>query len=119
LGKIIHPKDIGNPNPKRDKNYYVLFLLLTYSHYEFLNTQNLASERHNRIDELLWNESEGLYFDYNFQTGKQSSYEFATTFYPLWAGLAFLEQAAKVVKNLALFEAPGGLLSSTHVSGNQ
>jgi alpha,alpha-trehalase len=78
-----------------------------------------ASERHNRIDELLWNESAGLYFDHNFQTGKQSNYEFATTFYPLWAGLASLEQAAKVVKNLPLFEAPGGLLSSTHVSGNQ
>jgi alpha,alpha-trehalase len=80
---------------------------------------HLASERHSRIDELLWNESAGLYFDYNFQTSKQSNYEFATTFYPLWAGLASLEQAEKVVKNLPLFEAPGGLLSSTHVSGNQ
>jgi alpha,alpha-trehalase len=80
---------------------------------------HLASERHSRIDELLWNESAGLYFDYNFQTSKQSSYEFATTFYPLWAGLASPEQATKVVENLMLFEAPGGLLSSTHVSGNQ
>ncbi|WP_404783481.1 trehalase family glycosidase [Altericista sp. CCNU0014] len=78
-----------------------------------------AQERHHRIDDLLWNESAGLYFDYNFHTGKQSNYEFATTFYPLWAGIASPEQAAKVVENLALFEAPGGLLSSTHVSGNQ
>lgn len=78
-----------------------------------------ALERHHRIDQFLWNESAGLYVDYNFYTGQQSQYEFATTFYPLWAGLASPEQAAKVVKNLALFEAPGGLLSSTHVSGNQ
>jgi alpha,alpha-trehalase len=78
-----------------------------------------AQDRHHRIDQFLWNESAGLYFDYSFHTGQQSKYEFATAFYPLWAGIASLEQAAKVVENLALFEAPGGLLSSTHVSGNQ
>ncbi|HEY9825862.1 MAG TPA: trehalase family glycosidase, partial [Stenomitos sp.] len=78
-----------------------------------------ATERHHRIDALLWNESAGLYFDYNFHTNQQSQYEFATTFYPLWAGLASSEQAAKVVANLWRFEAPGGLLTSTHVTGNQ
>ncbi len=80
---------------------------------------NRALERQGNIDQFLWNDSTGLYFDYSFRTNQQSSYEFATTFYPLWAGLCSPEQAAKVVKNLALFEAPGGLLSSTHVSGNQ
>ena len=47
------------------------------------------------------------------------NYEFATTFYPLWAGLASKEQAARVRANLTLFEAPGGLLTSTRVTGNQ
>ena len=55
----------------------------------------------------------GLYFDYNFKTRQRRRYEFATTFYPLWAGIASPEQAARVVKNLPLFEAPGGLLTST------
>src|SRR5262249_17925537 len=45
--------------------------------------------------------------------------EFATTFYPLWAGLASKDQARRVRDNLKLFEAPGGLLTSTHVTGNQ
>jgi alpha,alpha-trehalase len=78
-----------------------------------------ALERHRNIDQFLWDDSAGLYFDYSFRTNQQSRYEFATTFYPLWAGLCSQEQAAKVVENLASFEAPGGLLSSTHVTGNQ
>ena len=78
-----------------------------------------ASERHERIDRFLWDEEAGQYFDYNFSTGDRRSYEFATTFYPLWAGIASVEQAQRVVQNLAKFERPGGLLASTHISGNQ
>ncbi len=78
-----------------------------------------AIERHERIDRFLWDEDAGQYFDYNFSTGDRRQYEFATTFYPLWAGIASVEQAQRVVENLAKFEMPGGLLTSTHVSGNQ
>ena len=42
----------------------------------------------------------GLFFDYNFVTGKRSTYEYATTFYPLWAGLASKAQAQAMVQNL-------------------
>ena len=38
---------------------------------------------------------------------------------PLWAGIASEHQAKRVLENLPNFEAPGGLLTSTHVSGNQ
>ena len=78
-----------------------------------------ARERLRRIDQFLWDEEAGLYFDYNFDTGKRRHYEFATTFYPLWAGAASKAQAARVVKNLPRFEAPGGILTSTVTSGNQ
>ncbi|MEP0772336.1 alpha,alpha-trehalase [Trichocoleus sp. ST-U1] len=78
-----------------------------------------ARNRHKLIDRFLWDEEAGLYFDYNFHTGKRRPYEFATTFYPLWAGIASEEQAKRVVENLPEFEAPGGLLTSTHVTGNQ
>jgi alpha,alpha-trehalase len=44
---------------------------------------------------------------------KQSSYEFITTFYPLWAGVATPEQAKAVAGNLGLFEKPGGVAMST------
>jgi alpha,alpha-trehalase len=78
-----------------------------------------AIDRHERIDRFLWDEDAGQYFDYNFSTGDRRAYEFATTFYPLWAGIASAEQAQQVVQNLDKFEMPGGLQTSTHVSGNQ
>lgn len=78
-----------------------------------------AESRRARVDRYLWNPERGLYFDYNFRTGRQSDYVFATTFYPLWVGMASPEQAARVAANLYLLEAPGELLSSTHRSGSQ
>ena len=78
-----------------------------------------AQRRRQLIDRYLWDADAGLYFDYNFQTGKRRHYEFATTFYPLWAGSASPQQARAVLRNLSRFEAPGGLLTSTQVTGNQ
>jgi alpha,alpha-trehalase len=71
-----------------------------------------ASERQKLMQKYLWDAKQGLYFDYNFVTNTLSTYEYATTFYPLWAGLATPEQAQAVVKNLPLFEQPGGLTMS-------
>jgi alpha,alpha-trehalase len=78
-----------------------------------------AERRRVAIDRYLWDEKTGLYLDYNFETKQRRQYEFATTFYPLWAGLSSAEQARRVRGNLARFEAPGGLLTSTRVTGNQ
>jgi alpha,alpha-trehalase len=78
-----------------------------------------ASSRRDHINRLLWDETAGLYYDYNFRTRQRRRYEFATTFYPLWAGIASPAQAARVRANLPKFEAPGGLLTSTQVTGNQ
>ena len=78
-----------------------------------------AAARHAAVDKYLWDAPSGLYLDYNFETKTRRKYEFATTFYPLWAGLASKAQAARVRLNLKLFEAPGGLLTSTRVTGNQ
>ena len=71
-----------------------------------------ASKRQKLIDKYLWDAKKGIYYDYNFVTNTPSTYEYATTFYPLWAGLASPEQAQAVVKNLPLFEQPGGLAMS-------
>ena len=54
----------------------------------------------------------GIFFDYNVVTGKRSKYEYATTFYPLWAGLASKAEARAIAHNLNLFEQPGGLAMS-------
>jgi alpha,alpha-trehalase len=78
-----------------------------------------AQARRSRIDEYLWDRDAGLYFDYDVGAGKRRPYPFATTFWPLWAGAASPAQAARVRASLPLFERPGGVLTSTHVSGSQ
>src|SRR5205823_14971007 len=78
-----------------------------------------ANERRAAINRLMRDEQDKLYYDYNFVEKRVRRYPFATTFYPLWAGIASRAQAAGVVKNLQMFERAGGLLTSTTVSGSQ
>jgi alpha,alpha-trehalase len=49
----------------------------------------------------------------------RSSYEYITTFYPLWAGLATPEQAQELVRNLGIFEQSGGLAMSSNYADVQ
>jgi alpha,alpha-trehalase len=78
-----------------------------------------ATARQKAITDLMWDEEKGEFFDQNVMTNKRSAYEYASTFYPLWAGLASKEQAAAVVKNLSHFEKPDGLLTSPYETGAQ
>jgi alpha,alpha-trehalase len=78
-----------------------------------------AADRAERINRLMWDAKDGLYYDYDFVHRRVRHYPFLTTFYPLWAGIATKEQAARMEKNLSLFEKVGGLQTSTYVSGNQ
>ena len=78
-----------------------------------------AQERADRVNGLLWDEQEGLYFDYHFVNGCRRPYPFLTAFYPLWAGIASPAQAARVAGNLKLFDCAGGLQTSTNQSGDQ
>ncbi len=78
-----------------------------------------AEARKKQIQNYLWDAKGGIYFDYNFATKTRSSYEYLTTFYPLWVGLATPEQARAVGANLKLFEQPGGLAMSRNNSGVQ
>lgn len=78
-----------------------------------------ARKRRARMNRLMWDEKDGLYYDYNFKTNSLRRYPFVTTFYPLWTGLASAAQAARIVNNLSLFERSGGLQTSTLRSGSQ
>jgi alpha,alpha-trehalase len=78
-----------------------------------------ADKRRKIMLDLMWDPQHGLFFDYNFLTKTRSSYEYATTFYPLWAGLATPEQARRVAENARLFEQPGGLAMSRQKTGAQ
>ena len=78
-----------------------------------------AEERKTLIRKYLWNQDQGLFFDFDFVTSRMSGYKYATTFYPLWAGLATAEQAKRVVSNLEVFEQPGGIAMSAVETGAQ
>ena len=78
-----------------------------------------AAERRERIVKYFWDAQTGLFFDYDFMKRKRSSYEYATTFYPLWVGLASKEEARAVDANLHLFEQPGGIAMSRYDSQAQ
>lgn len=78
-----------------------------------------AEERRKLITRYLWDQKSGWFFDYSLQTGERSQYRYATTFYPLWAGLATPEQAKAVVKNLPALDHPGGVAISTQESEAQ
>jgi alpha,alpha-trehalase len=84
-----------------------------------LQWKQQSESRRVAINKYLWNPGKGMFFDYDFTTGQQSAYVYATIFYPLWAGLATPEQAAAIDKNLPLLDRPGGLASSTYASGLQ
>jgi alpha,alpha-trehalase len=78
-----------------------------------------AEERKQLITHYLWNDQQGLFFDFNFLTKRMSGYQYASTFYPLWAGVATPAQAKAVAANLKVFERPGGVPMSTDETGAQ
>jgi len=78
-----------------------------------------AEERKEKIQKYLWDNEQGLYFDYDFENGKRSTYEYVTAFFPLWAGIPTPEQARAVMQHLPTFEKPGGLVMSPHETGGQ
>lgn len=83
------------------------------------NWKKLANERRVAINKYLWDAQRGEFFDYDTIKQARSSYEYITTYYPLFAGLATPEQAKAVVANLKSFEQPGGAVMSPYTTGAQ
>jgi len=81
--------------------------------------QQKAAARRMAVNKYLWNESKGEFFDYDFTKDVRSTYEYLTTYYPLFAGLASDAQAKAAVANLKSFEQPGGAVMSPYKSGAQ
>ncbi|HEY2547575.1 MAG TPA: trehalase family glycosidase [Candidatus Acidoferrum sp.] len=78
-----------------------------------------AEQRKADVQKYLWDAERGLYFDYDFEKQSRSTYEYVTTFYPLWAGIATPEQARAVMQHAGIFEQPGGLVMSPYETGGQ
>jgi alpha,alpha-trehalase len=81
--------------------------------------EHRAAARRVAINKYLWNPTQRMFYDYNFVTQKQSTYNYLTAFYPLWSKLATQQQAAALQHHLSLFEHDGGLAMSDNESGTQ
>jgi alpha,alpha-trehalase len=88
-------------------------------HEDTARWEQAASERKERVNRYLWDSQRGMFYDYNLDSQNRSEYNYITTFYPLWAGLASDDQAKAVAKNLQVFEHPGGLAMSDSDKGVQ
>jgi alpha,alpha-trehalase len=79
-----------------------------------------AERRAGRIRALLWDEERGVFEDYDFVQRRRRDYPYATTFFPLWVGLATPAEARRVAEvALPLLLRRGGLATSTNASGQQ
>jgi len=114
LGAATHhfaPVCLNSLLYKTEKDMERMSILLNHPQ-DAKKWKSKAVERRRRMIQYFWDGRRGLFFDYNFVAGKRSRYEYATTFYPLWAGLASKAEARAVARNLKLFEQPGGLAMS-------
>ncbi|MBQ8528914.1 MAG: alpha,alpha-trehalase, partial [Clostridia bacterium] len=68
-----------------------------------------ASRRLALLNKYCWNEEAGMFSDYDFVNGVQSNFLSLASFYPLFAGIANDEQAAKTVANLYRLEQEFGV----------
>jgi len=76
-----------------------------------------ANQRKELVDQYLWNNSLGMYFDFDLEDKQQLDFISATTFAPLWSKMASKEQAVSLVKNaLPLLKEKGGLAACTRES---
>ncbi|MGC1205890.1 MAG: alpha,alpha-trehalase [Flavobacteriaceae bacterium] len=76
-----------------------------------------ANNRKTLINTYCWDANAGLYVDYNFVKNKQSTFIAATTFTPLWCGIASKAQANILVKKaMTLLKEKGGIAGSTEKS---
>jgi alpha,alpha-trehalase len=86
---------------------------------EAMEWKKRAETRAAAMRTYFWDAERGEFFDYDFVAGKRSTYEYASTFYPLWTGWATPEQASAVAKNLGVFERAGGIVTSPYETGVQ
>jgi len=82
-----------------------------------------AEDRKKTINELMWDEKSGLYFDYDYVNKRKGTVQSLASYAPLFVGLASEKQAKKLADNLPLFQTQHGLTITSKeakaISGKQ
>lgn len=71
-----------------------------------------ARHRQQNMNDLMWSNLKGLFYDYNFVKERRGNVSSLAAFYPLWAGMVNKKQAEQMVKALRRFENRGGLATT-------
>lgn len=72
-----------------------------------------AQRRAETMHRLMWDDDRGLFLDWDWKRQQRTMHPSLAAFYPLYAGLASSEQAARMVRDwLPRFEHPGGLVTT-------
>jgi alpha,alpha-trehalase len=88
--------------------YYKSIRNLKMQNKYLLQSQN----RKKKMNKLMWNNSKGFFFDYDYTHKKQSSFFSLAGFYPMWSRMANHIQANKMRENLKKFEYEFGLANT-------
>lgn len=81
--------------------------------------EQAALRRKETMDQLMWDRTRGLYYDYNYVKEKRGSVSSLAAYFPMWAGMVSEKQAAAMVKALRRFENKGGLATTDTLPLNQ
>lgn len=68
--------------------------------------------RKRTMNELMWDQGRGLFYDYNYVKERRSNVSSLAAYYSMWAGMADGQQAQALVKALRRFEQKGGLATT-------
>jgi alpha,alpha-trehalase len=71
-----------------------------------------ATHRKRTMQELMWSDLRGFYYDYNYIKENRGSIASLGPYYMMWAGMLDDEDAKRLVKALKRFENKGGLATT-------
>jgi alpha,alpha-trehalase len=81
--------------------------------------QHRSQSRSAAMHRYLWRAQQGAFADFDFVRGQSSTYDYISSLYPLWGGVATREEAQQVVATLKVYERAGGLSMSNTNTGLQ
>lgn len=79
---------------------------------EIAKWETAAKHRAAKMNQLMWDKTRGLFYDYNYLKKKRGSISSLAAYFPMWAGMVDGRQAQEMVKALKRFENEGGLATT-------
>lgn len=79
---------------------------------EMARWEQVAKERKQTMNKLMWDQTRGLYYDFDYVKEKRGNVSSLAAYYPMWAGMVDGRHAQALVRALKRFEQKGGLATT-------